>query len=613
MSGNPQLRHEGETAPVDLHDLDDRIRLGELPPSAELQHAPWTGSGFLTLGAIPELAEAFHAPGARLAAHFRAPPWPWASMLGTAVVFVFGLLQLLLGLLPGGLAETLFGFYQGSATGLEPLVFDGAWWSAWGSQLVHAGPFHLFPNLAVLGYCGYRVERALGLRGYAVTGAAAVLVGALFIALFQDSPVVGSSILGFGFWGAQLAIGFRFGDQLPPGQRRFYGYGNLLFFAFLLGGSLYQEGTSHWAHAGGFVGGGLAALLVHPPHLVAPEREARARRTQELGVLALVAASLVLGPLLRLAMPLTLRPARTVLLQDVGASVEVPARMLRGSEDRPYTFTVRGMPAWTTGPASSEFVFCGLETLRWDALGQGDPMTDEVLVSQWGRQVSGEARIVSAPAARAAGWTAHALQFHDPDGRARFLLVEHHLLRGRMLNRVGYVVELDEDGRPGPRGAVFEDLVASVQAGEPPSLAAARDEHLRNPASARLRIELARALHDVGDLEQADGLYALVIQDGGSYQGDAVTERLQLWAQEPQGFDPGPDPWFADWMLDYPGDRSLQTAGIHVLAESGRCGEARFFHESFAAARPNVAETVTTAGDVLACEQAVVRGDSSPP
>ena len=607
---NPQLCFEGETAPIDLNDLDDRIRRGELPPSAEIQHAPWTGQGFRPLGSIPALVEAFHAPGARIAAHFRSPPWPWASMLGTGVVFLAGVVQLLLGLLPTELAELLFGAYQGSATGLEPLVFDGAWWSAWGSQFVHAGPFHLFPNLAVLGYCGYRVERALGGRGYALVGAAAVLVVALFIALFQDNPVVGSSILGFGFWGAQLAIGFRFGDQLPPGQRRFYGYGNLLFFAFLLGGTLYDQGTSHWAHAGGFVGGVLAALAVHPPHMVVPSLAARARRVQELGVAALVLLSLALGPLLRLAMPLTLRPTRTVVLQDVGASLEVPARMLRGTEERPYTFTVRGMPAWTTGPGSSEFAFCGLETLRWDALGQGDPMTDEVLVSQWGRQISGEARIVDAPPARAPGWTSHALQFHDPDGQARFLLVEHHLLRGRVLNRVGYVVELDPSGQPGHRRPVFEHMVTSVQAGEPPGLAAARDEHLRNPASARLRMELARALHDVGDLEQADALYGLVIAENGSHQGEAVTERLALWAQAPHAFELGEDPWFADWLLDYPGDRGLQTAGIHVLAEQGRCGEARFFHESFAMARPNVAETVTTAGDVLGCEQASASGDS---
>lgn len=604
----PELRVWGETAPVDLNDLDDRIRRGELSGAAELKHEPWTGSAFCPLRSIPELADAFEAPGARMAQHFEKPPFPWASTVLGSAVLMAGLVQLFAGFLPipDDTLLAIWGLYERGATGVEALVLDGRWASPWTSQGVHAGSFHLFPNLAVLGYCGYRVERALGWRGYGLAAVASVLFGALFVALFQENPVVGSSILGFGFWGAQLAIGFRFGDTLPPHQRRFYGYGNLLFFAVLFGGTLYQENTSHWAHMGGLLGGVMATMLLRPDHVVPAERAPVVRRLAEAAIGALLVLTFVLGPLLRLG-PVFGTP-ETVSLGGVGIELDIPSRLI--PEDRTHDVSVRGMPAWTTSQASDEFVFAGLDELSWELAVHGDPLTGEHLATHWGRRIAGEARVTEAPLPRGPAWTAHALSFHDETGEARYLLVEHHLLRGRYLNRVGYVVALEE-GVPARRAPLFEDVVASARIGEPPSLAEARNEHLRNAASARLRLKLADALHDVGDFEQADALYVLVLDEGGRMVPEAVTGRLAMWRLHPDQFPIEGEAWFAPWLADYPADRSLQKDGVVTLAGAGRCDEARAAHERFAEARPDAAEVVTTAGAVMKCE--VLRGGTSDP
>lgn len=604
------LKHSGDTAPVDLNDLDDQIRRGELPGGASLRYEPWTGADFRALRDIPELAEAFDAPGARMATHFTKTPFPWASTLLFGAVALAGVVQLFAGFLPlsDEAVIAIFGLYEGSSTGLEPLVFEGRWASPWTSQGVHANSTHLFPNLAVLGYCGYRVERALGARGYGLVAVASVLLGALFVALFQRNPVIGSSILGFGFWGAQLAIGFRFGDTLPVTQRRYYGYGNLLFFAVLFGATLYSEGTSHWAHVGGLLGGVLATALIRPAHVVASGRAALVRRLSEVGIAALLVLTGLLGPLLRL-LPI-FGPPETVSLGEVGVEVDVPSRMLP-DDGRTHAVTVRGMPAWTTSDSSEEFAFAGLDDLDWELAIHGDPLTGEHLARHWGRRIAGEARVVESPEPRGPAWTAHALEFTDSDGVARYRLVEQHLLRGRYLNRVGYVVALEEDGSLGRRAGLFADIVASARIGEPPSLADARNEHLRNAASPRLRVELAEALHDVGDFEQADALYALVIDGDGRMQPEAVVGRLEMWRLHPGAFPVSTDVWFLPWLELYPSDRGLQEDGIVTLADAGDCDSARSAHERFASARPDAAELSTTAGAVMKCE--VLREETPGP
>lgn len=615
--GPSELFTEGEWAPVDLLELEEQVRRGQLPPSTRLRGGPWAPGVERALGELPQLAEAFDAPEARFAQHLReARPFPVTGTL-TLGVLAAGLVQLgallVLARVSGpedplgqGAIAVLTAFNH-AATGHEPLVLDGRWWTPWASQFSHAGSMHLFPNLAVLGYAGFRVERALGPSGAAVVAASALLGGVLAVTVAQPLPVIGSSILGYGLWAAQITLGFRMGDAVPPGWRAYYGYGNVALFAVLLIGTLGTPGVSHWAHLGGFLGGAAAALAVHPPSLVPRAEAVPAARRLWAAALGLALLPSLLGPTLRQLPPLAWGLDQEIHLEEVGATLQIPTRLLPPGweQGRDWRSSAYGMPAWTTSLSSEEFVFCGLVELDWTQVAEGDPLTGDRLAEFWGRVVGpdAQARALEPPPSRAPGWTGHAIEFLDAAGVPRYRLVEHHLLRGRLLNRLGYVVALDPSGRANPREALFTRVLGSAQVHEPPALAAARDRHARNPSSERARYELALALADAGDLSQADTLLGLVIDGDGPLAETAAVARAQLWALFPGAFAASPRPgWLEPWLESYPQARTLQRSGITWLAAVGRCPEARAFHEAFALARPDAVELLETAEAVMRCE-----------
>lgn len=585
-----ELKYDGATVPVDLNDLDERVRAGSLPATAQLRHAPWTGQEWRLLGELPELQDAFRAPGARLSQRLAHAPTSWAAIGVSALILLFGALQVITEM--GW--DALLPFYENAAVGFDPMAFEGRFWAPYSSQLVHANfAVHLLGNLSVIAYSGYRTERALGRDGYAVVAILSVLFGALFVAMGQRGTVIGSSVLAFGLLAAQLTIGFRFGDTLPASQRRFYGFGNLLFAAVILAGTLTTPNVSHAAHAGGFVGGLLGALLWKPQFLSTRSPKAL---WPILG--ALLLSPLLLGPLLRV-MPGALWGSERVDLPKVGASLQVPSRFIAPPGKG---ITVRGMPAWRSSPNSDELFFCGLVELDWERVAQGDPLVGGVLEDDWGRLIEGSPREVTPPPSRGPAWSAHALVFDGEEGEPDYLLVEHHRLQGVWLNRVGYIVTLDEDEQSGARTPIFEEMMTSVEVGEPPELATVRSAHLDNPISERKRLDLARALYKVGDMQQADALFAMVIAQGGRLTGTAVLERLELQARFPEVHTLGEVPWFEEAVLDYPGDRRLARSAVSVLVANDRCAEARLVHQGLAAERPEAVDLVTTAAAVLACE-----------
>jgi membrane associated rhomboid family serine protease len=617
----PLIRMFDETSPVDLAQLDDQLRQGLIPGDALLRHGPWTGDKFLPLTEIPQLADALSAPDALLAAHMRRRPFPKLSTALTTLIAITGAVQIVISnaaSAPDSLGLWLARLYLEGRTGFEPLMFDGAWWSPWASQLVHAGPMHLLPNLAVLGYSGFRVDRALGSGGFAVIAAASVAGACLAVVLGQNEAVVGSSMLGFGLLGAQIAIGFRFGDGLPADQRRYYGFGNLLLFALLFISSLRGANTSHFAHIGGLAGGAIAALLVQAPILRPPARRPEAQRRALLWAVALAIAPSLYGPALRRHPTLGLWPAQTVTVAEVGVTLDVPGRLLpepSGGEARAYGSTTFGMPAWTLSSAGRDFVFVGIQRLEWSEVTGGDPLIGAALAERW-RALSpgGTLTPTTPPPPKGPGWTPHALDVLDDEGVVRYRLIEHHLLRGRFLSRVGYLVSVADDGALNPRHEVFDRMLASVKVGDPPALAEARASHAQLPSSPTRQLALADALADCGDLQQADALYALVVNGRSASAADAATRRLRLWADRPELFGDPEDPaWFEREMEARPADRALQEAGVRFLAAKGRCAAARFHHERNAVEGPLSASALRTAAWVLACEGDATTNDGPTP
>ena len=596
MDPRPYLNLGGDTTPVDLNDLDDDIRWGRVPGSAKLRYPPWTGERFLALEAIPELAEALDSSGARLARTLRTAPFPWASTLFTVALFGGVALQI------GSSAMTDFDpawavhrfFERYAATGYEPLMLDGQWWTPWSSQFTHAGIQHFLSNIAVVGYCGFRTERALGAGGFAVVLAASVMVPAILLALLTPHPVVGSSLAGFGLFGAIIAIGFRFGDQIPRGWRRGYGFSNLWLFAVLAVGTLGSAAVSHLGHAGGLIGGAVAVFLLRP-ETQAPAARFKAARARNLGIaLALALVPCVLVPLLGHVPALAFGAPEDIALEDHGVTLSVPARLMAevpkaSSLDRmglpevesaPYVRTVDGLPAWTTSPGSTEVVFAGSQRLR--SLSTDD--LDQSLAERWQRLIGGEIQAADAPPPKGEGWTDHALLLVDEENDVRIRVVEHRLIQGRRLVRAGYLVGVNEDGEANVREPAFSQVVDSVVALDPPDLAAAREDYERNPDGERVRLELARQLLEVGQEAEAEALFAAVATGEGKRAREAVGERLALWSRSPdQYLDPAEPAWFERWLEPGYPTRQILDDGIDWLLHHGRCEAARGHLEAFEA------------------------------
>ena len=572
MGTRAMLAHQGETAPVDLDDLDEDLRRGQLPLTARLKHPPWTGDRFVPLGQIPELSEARDAPHARLAEHLRAGPFPWLSTIVTLVVTLIGGLQAFVlpvwealgNDIPDGIAEPLIWLVQNGVTGFAPLLLDGAWWSPWSSQLPHAGPQHLLPNLAVLGYCGYRVERALGAGGYATVVAASVSLASLAVALLEPLPVMGSSLAGYGVLGAQLAIGFRFAGFLPPGRRGPYAFGNIGIFAVLFVGGLGVENASHTGHAFGLLGGALAALTV-PAESLAPAAKARAARLRNLGVAAAIAlAPGVVGPALGGVPAIAFGSTEEVELSEQGITLQVPSRLRAGlapsaepgaSRDplgrggqrtvRPaYGFRVQGLPAWSPSPNGVQVVYAGRLRLRAGDWGR-DPYDAETLAERFGAD---SFRELPSPEPLGEGWTAIAVRLEDEDGSAR--LVEHHKLDGLWLVRLGWLVQVDERSHAGVREEVFRTMVESAVVSDPPELIEARTAWQDSPRSVRRELDYGVELYRAGRVVQADERFAAVMARGPVREGEALEWRLELWSRAAEQFPPGPE---AAWIEELHG------------------------------------------------------------
>jgi membrane associated rhomboid family serine protease len=181
------------------------------------------------------------------------------------------------------------------------LRIDGAYWGVFGlseqpwrlvtAQLLHDGPLHLAFNALGLVVIVGLLERQLGLaRCWLVLGAAGA--GAMLGCAFAGyDEVVGASGLVMGGAGALLALEMRRPDLLPALWRL---PRRLLIGALLADGVLlaFVPNVAHGAHAGGFMAGAAAALVLAPADAAAFAAGAGLRAA---GALVLAGVLLALG------------------------------------------------------------------------------------------------------------------------------------------------------------------------------------------------------------------------------------------------------------------------------------------------------------------------------
>jgi len=558
------LRHEGDEYPVDLADLDVEVRQGVLPESAALRYDPWTRGDFHRLCDIPELAEAFDAPDARFAEHLRARRWTWLTAALTVLIFGAALLQITLASIKipeaSALLSRTFGQWM---VGLEPTLLDGRWWTPWTAQLTHADLLHAVFNAPIIAYCGYRVEQALAPSGTLAVVCAAVLGGAVLIIGFDSIPVIGSSIIAYGLWGAQIAIGLRMGEAIPRALRGRYGMGNLIFFAPLYAAGLFSPDVSHLGHAGGLLGGGLVALCLSAESM-APRAEQQRWRLRVVCLSGLLA----LAPVLLLAVAaripaLVYAPYQQVTVADAGVSLHLPGRFAA------HPISVSGVSGWRASVNGSEPIFADLFLME-----DQSATSPAWLADWWGRQLGGTATIDASPEPLRAGWMVHALSVHTED-RGVIRIVEHQLQRGRWLVRAGYYLRPQASAVAG-REILYQHALATIAVHEPPTLLASLERLERNPASPSMRYDYARELHRVGRTSDADAAYGALDSREDGWQWDAARARLQLWLEYPDAAGLEQRDWLLGYLDAAPGiDATLHRRGLQWLVTQGDCTTAR--------------------------------------
>lgn len=447
------VRDGAEMYPVDLGDLDRDIRMGQVSPTAELLHPPWTGARFAYLTEIPQLRDAFDAPDARMNLWMRRKTRPTVSVIVAALAFVAAALQ------AGGSApgSRLSGVSDAMARlgglGFEPTLLEGAWWTPLASQLVHDPRqpfFHLLVNLPLVAYGGYRVERALGPSGYAVVAAASVLTGAAFVLGFTDRVVVGSSLLGFGLWAAQIAIGFRWSHGIPVEQRGFYGWGTWLVFAPLYLLSLVGSDVSHVGHMGGVIGGFLAVAALSPVSTARAPDAPRRARVNTLLALALLALSPALCLILPRSPSLLAWPALEEVVEEQSVALTLPLRLAN------HPLVAFEGAAWVPGAESDEPIFVS----RLD----GAPVDRQAF---WSLHLAGVAGPIAPAVSAPEGWTATAWLITDPDTHAATWRVEEWLrTEDERSWAAGFAVRVNGHD-PGPRMRYYREAMADLRTTSP--------------------------------------------------------------------------------------------------------------------------------------------------
>ncbi|MEO6955673.1 MAG: rhomboid family intramembrane serine protease [Antricoccus sp.] len=134
-----------------------------------------------------------------------------------------------------------------------PAVDAGQWWRLIGSAFLHYGPTHIAVNMLSLYLLGSDVERFFGSVRFAVVYLVSGVGASIAVWIFTPNAVVaGASGAVFGLFGAAAVVLIGRKADLRP----------LLMILLLNLGISLLPGISLAAHAGGFIVGGLVALVM---------------------------------------------------------------------------------------------------------------------------------------------------------------------------------------------------------------------------------------------------------------------------------------------------------------------------------------------------------------
>jgi rhomboid protease GluP len=157
------------------------------------------------------------------------------------------------------------------ASGASPVFQFGMWWTVLSAGWLHASALHILFNMMWVRNLGPATADIYGGSRLVIIYTAGSIAGFLLSAIcgaylpiprFGALLTVGASAPIFGFLGALLYYGRRSGSSLVHAEAK--GYAVTLFVFGLI-----VPGVDNAAHAGGFIGGYLAGMILDP---LKPER-----------------------------------------------------------------------------------------------------------------------------------------------------------------------------------------------------------------------------------------------------------------------------------------------------------------------------------------------------
>ncbi|GAX79861.1 hypothetical protein CEUSTIGMA_g7301.t1 [Chlamydomonas eustigma] len=156
------------------------------------------------------------------------------------------------------------GFIQQYAQINALVLARGEYYRLLSAAFLHGGPLHLLGNMLTLHYLAPELERTVG-RGcfLALYLAGAIGGGAMHLLMgHMGSVFMGASGALTGLLGATLTFKIRNRYFVPFTSEDLNWIGQIVAINVMV--ALFINGISHWGHAGGFVGGGIAMFLLGP-------------------------------------------------------------------------------------------------------------------------------------------------------------------------------------------------------------------------------------------------------------------------------------------------------------------------------------------------------------
>jgi rhomboid protease GluP len=233
---------------------------GRIAPDCEVQMEAVTGQAFVPAGDL-ELYQSLVKDGAvawRRAFTSSGPPILTALLIGIQIRIWWW----------ARLPDVADALIENYAKWGPPIYEQGESWRILTMGFVHIDPFHLILNMMWLGYTGWNLERALG-RVNLLTLYIASIIGGSILSLIgsPQSMSVGASGGVFGLVAASVVFGFLRPDLTPSKEKSLYGAALLPYLILMLFSGLTNDGTDNWSHVGGLITGGTLAFLLDPDPL----------------------------------------------------------------------------------------------------------------------------------------------------------------------------------------------------------------------------------------------------------------------------------------------------------------------------------------------------------